>query len=283
MKHLAHRFLLTVLLAAPSLLAQDFQSWRDIDYRPDVEVADERDRLDVFMPSDADGVPVLIFFHGGALTQGVKWSERSGDFVPQRFVPHGFGVVLPNYRLTPAVQHPVHLQDAAAAVAWVHESIADYGGDPEQIFIAGHSAGAYLAAQLALDPRYLAAHEIDTGELRGVLPVSAFLDVEVVAPDRENGVWGEDPATWREASSMRHLRSGVPLMLLIYASGDADWRKAQNDSLLEGLKELDNTVELVVAPYRSHTSVWSEIHAPDDAAAAAMIRFMRKHSNLGKR
>ena len=191
--------------------------------------------------------------------------------------------MLANYRLTPAVQHPVHLQDAAAAVAWVHKSIAEYGGDPEQIFIAGHSAGAYLAAQLALDPRYLAAHEIDTGQLRGVLPVSAFLDVEVVAPDRKNGVWGEDLATWREASSMRHLRSGVPPMLLVYASRDADWRKAQNDSLMKGLKELDNTVELVVAPDRSHRGVWSEIHAPDDAAAAAMIRFMREHSDLGKR
>lgn len=129
------------------------------------------------------------------------------------------------------------LEDAAAAVAWTVKNITSHGGDPTRVFIGGHSAGAYLAAQLSLDPSYLRAHGLDLSDIRGTVPISPFLYVDEVASDRPKTVWGIDEAVWREASVKPYIGSGKPSMLLIYADGDDDWCREQNERLkmeLEG-------------------------------------------------
>lgn len=130
---------------------------RDVDYMVNVDYANGRDRLDVYMPRDAQASPVVVFFHGGALMGGDK---RQGQSLASRLVPMGIGVVSANYRLTPTVRHPEHVRDAAAATAWVLRHIGEYGGDPSRVFVSGHSAGAYLATLLALDSTLLAEHGI---------------------------------------------------------------------------------------------------------------------------
>ncbi len=138
------------LLAAVPLLAQGIVT-RDVDYVSDVDYEGGRDLLDIYMPEGTADVPVVVFFHGGALRVG----DRSvGQAVAQRLIPHGIGVISASYRLTPSVMHPAHVQDAAAATAWVVENIARYGGDAENLYVAGHSAGAYLAALLSVDPTH---------------------------------------------------------------------------------------------------------------------------------
>jgi len=116
---------------------------RGVDYVPLAEYADARDRLDIFMPEGATGAPVVVFFHGGELRYG---SKASGETLAARIVPRGIGVVSANYRLWPTVDPPDHTLDAAAAVAWVIEHIDEYGGDPSNVYVSGHSAGAYLVA-----------------------------------------------------------------------------------------------------------------------------------------
>lgn len=269
-----------VLALAPAVARQlqvPFEAHRDIDYRPMIEVGDHKDRIDVFMPPEARGAPVLVFFHGGALMAGDKVTADRPDFFPRRFVPEGIGVVMANYRLSPAVRHPTHLQDAAAAVAWVFEHIADYGGDPQKIFVSGHSAGGYLAAMLALDRRYLGAHGVEPSAVRGTIPISPFLDVEEVAPTRDKAVWGEDAAVWKEASPMSYMARTGP-MLLIVADGDADWRKAQNARVRDALAGYGTDVELIEAPNRNHFTLIAEISADDDVAAEAVVEFVRRHS-----
>lgn len=256
-----------------------FDAHRDLDYRPLVEVGDKKDRLDVFMPPGADGVAVLVHFHGGALMAGDKATPQRPDFFPARFVSEGIGVVMANYRLSPAVRYPVHLEDAAAAVAWVFDNIAGYGGNPEQIYISGHSAGGYLAAMLALDGRYLGHHGIRPSSVRGTIPISPFLDVEEVAPERDKSVWGNDAAAWREASPMTYLAKAQP-MLLIVADRDADWRKAQNARVHEALSALGSDIELIEAPNRTHLSLISRVDAGDDVVATAIIDFVRRHAGL---
>ena len=127
---------------------------RDVDYVANTDYPDGKDRLDIYIPDGARNAPVIFSIHGGALEAGDRSEER---FVGQRFAGAGYVTVVISYRLSPDVSHPAHIQDVAAAFAWVTRNIAQHRGDPNRILVIGHSAGAYLAMLLAADPRWLAA------------------------------------------------------------------------------------------------------------------------------
>ena len=171
----------------------DIKATTDLDYVSTAEYPDKKDRLDVYAPANAKGAPVVVSIHGGALREGDKAGHA---FVGQRFAEAGFVTVVINYRLSPSVMHPAHVEDAAHAVAWARTHAAEFGGDPKKLFVIGHSAGAYLAALLTVDPKYLAAYQMSATDLKGVVPVSAFfyVDRKGVAPDRPKDVWGTDAA-----------------------------------------------------------------------------------------
>lgn len=262
------------LLSSVSLAnARDFVK-HDIDYITDSNYEKDKDLLDIYMPDGADRVPVIVYFHGGALMIG---SKSAGAIVAKRFLPMGIGVVVPNYRLSPGVQHPAHIQDVAAATAWVFKNIESYGGDPENVYVAGHSAGAYLAALLAIDPSHLAAHNVDASSIRGVIPISPFLYVELVAPTRPKVVWGENPADWLAASVTPHIGPNKGRMLLIYADGDEDWRKNQNDRFAEDMQKAgNNDIRAVQVPKRDHLSLIRKINSADDQIGDLVERFVKQ-------
>ncbi len=198
----------------------------DVDYVAGADYPDKKDRLDIYTPDKATNAPVIVSIHGGGLRQG----DKSGQtFVGQRFASAGHVTVVVNHRLSPGVMHPAHIEDIAAAVAWVKRNIAQHGGDPGKLFVIGHSAGAYLAALLVLDPKYLAAHGLTPRDIRGVVPVSGFFYVDRpgVAPDRPKDTWGIDANVWKAASPATYVKRDVPPMLLLYADGDDTWRQQQ--------------------------------------------------------
>ena len=158
--------LLLTLAAAPATGQTEMTVHRDIDYVDGVDYSDDKDKLDVLMPAGATNAPVIVFFHGGGLMSGTK---RISEVLASTLVPEGIGVVSANYRLSPGVMHPAHMEDAAAAFAWTKRHIAEYGGDPDRVFVGGHSAGAYLAALMSLDPSYLKAHGMGLTAIRGAL------------------------------------------------------------------------------------------------------------------
>ena len=268
--------LLGVGLTTVSLvLAEEMVVHRDIDYIPQAEYANNKDRLDIFMPTDASDVPVLLFFHGGALQRGDKSEEA---FTATRFVPEGIGIVLANYRLSPGVMHPAHVRDAAAAFAWVLENIERYGGDPGRTYVAGQSAGAYLALLLSLDPRYLEAHGLKLSSIRATLASSPFTFVEEVAKTRSKTVWGTDPAVWMEASVTPYIGKDKPPILMVYADGDEDWRKQNIRGLAEKLGQAGHpAVKTAEVPNRVHLSVWRDINEPDDETALHFLEFIRRY------
>ena len=272
-----------LLSAGPSGLARvgaatpgdDFVVHRNIDYVASADYEKDKDKLDLFMPAGATNVPVVVFFHGGGLMRGDKADH---GFIASRLVPEGIGVVLANYRLSPDVMHPAHIEDAAAAFAWVVEHIDEYGGDPRRIFVSGHSAGAYLAALLSLDPRYLKAHGLGLKDIRGSMPISAFLYVEETAIERDKSVWGTDPKEWKQASVSPYIAADKPPLLLIYADGDDDWRKRHNETLAAALKKSANTdVEAVQVHDRTHMTVWRAIDQANDPTGERIIAFVKRH------
>jgi len=253
---------------------------RDIAYAQG-GTAENKHTLDLYLPERQTSVPVIVSFYGGGLMQGDKQQEA---FVGERFASAGIATAVVNYRLSPAVVHPAHVQDAAAAVAWVKRHIAEYGGRADQVFIIGHSAGAYLVALLATDERYLAAEHLSLRDIRGAVPVSGFYWVERhgVAPDRDKRIWGTDEKTWIDASPAHHLSPRVPPMLIMYADADDPWRRDQNVEAAQAIKSAGNRhVEIVQFPGRTHMSIWSQLNADGDEVAAQILKFVRSTSVSG--
>jgi acetyl esterase/lipase len=146
----------------------------DVDYIAERDYADRKDRLDIYAPRGARSAPVVLMIHGGGLTGGDRKGEA--DFA-RRLADEGFVAVAISHRLSPGVSHPSHVQDLAAAFAWVKRNIARHGGHPERIVVAGYSAGGYLAALLGADARYLAAHGLSTKHIAGLALLAPTFEV----------------------------------------------------------------------------------------------------------
>ena len=256
-------------------MAQEMVTTRNVDYVSEENYENDKDKLDIYAPKDAKKLPVLLFFHGGGLESGDK---KDMEFAGERFVSEGIVVVFANYRLSPGVMHPVHMEDATRAFSWVKENIADYGGNPKNIFISGHSAGAYLAVLMGMDERYVAQHDYTLKDIAGVIGVSPFLYVEETAKVRNKTIWGTDPKVWETASVSPYISNGKPAMLLLYADGDDDWRKRHNETLAKALrKEGNSNIQVYEMEDRDHNSLWFKTNQPGDPTASLMIKMIKEN------
>ena len=267
---------LCIAATAPSAGAETYavRVVPDVSYLQGARYADDKDKLDIYLPEGRRNAPVIVSYYGNQLMGGDKSEDA---YVGRRFAAAGFVTVVVNYRLSPAVSHPAHVQDAAASFAWVKRHIAEYGGNADQVFIIGYSAGAYLAALLSTDPRYLAAHNLSPRDIRGAIPVSAFYWVERpgVAPDRDKSVWGEDRNVWVDASPAHHLQAGAPPMLILYAEHDEDWRREQNVEVATAMKAAGHkSVEIAMIANRNHATIWARVGDEGDETAERIIRFV---------
>ncbi|MGZ5948420.1 MAG: alpha/beta hydrolase, partial [Caulobacteraceae bacterium] len=132
-------------------------------------------RLDVYAPRRAEGpLPVAVFFYGGSWDTGRR---QDYNWVGRALAAKGFLTVVPDYGLYPQVRYPGFLEDAAQAVRWAQDHAAGFGGDPERIVLVGHSAGAYNAAMIALDRRYLAGAGVEAGRIRALAGLSGPYDI----------------------------------------------------------------------------------------------------------
>lgn len=175
---------------------------------------DSKQSLNVYRPAvEAKGqpLPVVIWVHGGGWRNGDK-DNRAGMNLCQTWANAGIVVVGLDYRLTPAVVHPAHVEDVAAGIAWVHNNIAKYGGDPKRVFLLGHSAGAHLVALVATAPNYLQAHDISPkSALAGVMAIdTASYDLTttrtIAVRKMISDAFGDDAKTLNEASPLQHAR-----------------------------------------------------------------------------
>ena len=156
-----------VAWSADAAAKLEYATENNIAYYTDArdEYQKERCKLDVYHPKGTKGFPTVVWFHGGGLTAG----ER---YIPSLLKQRGIAVVPVSYRLAPKGQTPSFIEDAAASVAWVIKNIERYGGDPKQVFVAGHSAGAYLIMMIAMDPKWLKAQGVSHRQLAGVIAIS---------------------------------------------------------------------------------------------------------------
>lgn len=264
---------------APDLCAEETESSGGLPvanfaYRSGDELTDyekERCTLDLYLPDERERFATLVWFHGGGLKQGDK---RDGHDIAVSLVGEGLAVANVNYRLSPRVTYPAYLEDAAAAVAWVHAHIAEYGGDPARVFVAGHSAGAWLTLMIGLDDRYLGEFSLAPSDLAGLIPVSGQTMTHfTVREERKVGRW---TITADEAAPVFHGRRVTPPMLLIYADNDMVARAEENEYFIALMKGAGNErVEGLRVPDRDHGSVAFKISEEGDPARVAVLEFIR--------
>ncbi len=276
MKHTQLAIVLAALLASSAPRAAeavDIQVFKDIPYLENAGYADKKDLLDIYTPDRSGKLPVVFFVHGGGLLAGDKVGQRH---VGRRFAGDGFVTVVVNHRLSPGVMHPAHIQDLAASFAWTHEHVAEYGGDPNNIFVVGHSAGAYLIALLALDGRYLEAHGLSLADIRGAVPISGFFHVERVAPGRPKSVWGDDEQAWLDASPARYVGAGAPPFLCMYADGDVPERRQESEDLVQELHAAGHKdARAHQSSDRTHITIWQRLNLENDETSHLIVEFMK--------
>ena len=179
--------------------------------------SDPRNALDVYRPAgNAAAAPVIVFFYGGNWVSGKR---EDYAFVGRAQAARGFVVVVPDYRLYPQVRYPDFLVDSAGALAWTAREITAYGGDPKRLFVMGHSAGAYNAAMLALDPRWLAAQGMKPDMLRGWIGLAGPYDFLPVTNQTTRPVFNA-PDTPPDSQPVNHVGVSSPPALLIAAKED---------------------------------------------------------------
>lgn len=204
------RTLLLLLSFSFPVFAQDTATYaqkNNVPYRTgeQTDYMKERCRLDVYYPAHAKGAPVIVWFHGGGITGGSK-------SIPAELKKQGVIVMAANYRLSPKVTCPAYIEDAAAAVAWAFENAQRFGGDTTKIYVAGHSAGGYLASMIGLDKHYLAKYHIDANRIAALFPFSGHTITHFTVR-QERGIPGTQ-AIVDEYAPLYHVRADAPPLYL---------------------------------------------------------------------
>lgn len=210
---------------------------------------DPRHRLDVYAPVPrpaGPALPVVVFFYGGAWDNG---SRGEYAFVGRALAAKGFVTVLPDYRLYPQVRFPGFLEDGALATRWVADNVARHGGDPKRIVLAGHSAGAYNAAMLALDTRFLRHAGVDPGAIRALAGLSGPYDFLPLDDDSAIRVFGQerDLARTQPVNFARRLPA-----FLATGEGDSRVRPRNTAALAARLRATGASVKERVYPGLDH-------------------------------
>ncbi len=281
MKRLAHLLIAFALLSAAQ--AQNVKT--NIPY---AESTHERQVLDVYAPKDAKNLPVVFWIHGGGWQAGDKSDVK---LKPQVFMDKGFVFVSTNYRLLPGVDMDTLIRDVAKSFRWVHDHIAEYGGDPKRVLVGGHSAGAQLAALICTDERYLKAEGVAFDVLRGCVPVDgdtydvpAIIETEETRrrvhgqPQAKHGhreKFGNDPVKHRDFSAVTHVAKGkgIPPFLILHVADHPD-TTAQAQRLGAVLKDAGIPAKVFGAKETNHNKLNANLGLPDDPATEALFAFV---------
>lgn len=264
-----------LLLALPATAAE-MKVQRDIAY---AEPKHERQTLDVYAPSMAKNLPIVFWIHGGGWQRGDK-SEI--DAKPQAFVDQGYIFASTNYRFVPQVKIDEMAGDVARSLRWVRDHAEELGGDPNAIFVMGHSAGAQLAALICTDDRYLKAEGLSLASIKGCVPVDGDtydvpLQIETVEQRRkEIYAWkfGE-PAQQKNLSPVSHVAKDkkIPPFLILHVA-DHPETKLQSQRLAKTLKDAGVSAQAFPAEGKDHISINAELGKAQDEPTDALFKFM---------
>ena len=237
------QFLILLFLVITSIncFSQDvnYEMKQNIHYYADSinsldEYINERCVLDIYYPKNVKNFATIVWIHGGGLTSFQKE-------IPEELKNKGVAIIGINYRLSPKVKAPAYIEDTAAAVAWAFSNIEKFGGNPNLIFVSGHSAGGYLASMVGLDKKWLAVHTIDANKIAGVIPFSGHAITHFTIRE-ERGIPGTQ-AIVDDLAPLFYVRKDAPPLILITGDRELELlgRYEENAYLMRMMKVVGHT------------------------------------------
>ena len=227
--------------------------------------------LDIYRPTGvAPGAPVVLFFYAGSWQMGTRAQYR---FVGSRLAEAGVVAIVADYRTWPAAGFPAFMGDAARAVRWTLDHAREQGGDPQRVYIAGHSAGAQIAALLGTDARHLDAVERRPQDLAGVIGLSGPYDFVISGKLEE--IFGPR-SQWPEAMAVRFVDGDEPPFLLVHGDQDRTVDVGNSRKLEFALRRKGIDATLLILPGGNHFVTAAAFYDPDRAPEVlpAVLRFV---------
>lgn len=242
---------------------------------------DDRQKLDIYWPDDdsqdkSEKTPVIIFYHGGSWKDG----EIEGyAFLGRALASRGYITVIADYRKVPDVLFPGFVEDAASAFVWTEKNIARYGGDPNNIFIMGHSAGAHLAMLITLDPQYLVALGSDPSQIKGMIGLAGPYDFLPFTGEAAKAALGQWPRL-EETQPITYARGDAPPLLLLTGLDDTTVLPRNGQRLKAAINDVNGEADIIEYPNVDHAEIIMAYARPFRSKAPAlqdMLRFVEKH------
>ncbi len=262
-------------------LADNTVVTRDIQYAQAAGDGAALQTLDVYAPRGAQSLPVVVYVHGGGWSRGDK---REVGSQPKMFNENGVVLVAVNYRLSPEVKYPTHVNDIAAGIAWTRANIARHGGNPNKMVVMGHSAGSHLASLVATHPGPLGKQGLKVSDLKGAISLdgSGFNLVERYNAGEEKiaaaytRAFGADPAVYADASPIQHVKPGAgtpPFLLTFVKEGNVNHTQAK--AFAERIQANGGKAELALIEGKDHATLAADLGTPRDTAGRQIVDFVR--------
>lgn len=266
---------------------------RNVPYAKDEGVDTRAKSLDLYLPSGEGPHPIMVMVHGGGWRLGDKANRAMWKDKAPHFNREGWVYISINYRLSngegvPA--HPAHVQDVAKALAWVHDHAKEYRGDPERMFLMGHSSGAHLAALVSTDERRLAAEGKKLSIIKGTVCLdTAGYDIDKYLAEMEptrtavalyTNAFGTTRAGWRDASPRHHVAKGkdIPPMLLMHTQGREEVARLSAE-MVAALRLADVPATAIHAADKNHSGINACIGQAGDPYTDLIMQFLQEPEN----
>ena len=262
------------LIGDPPAGYYEVEDFKNVAYRDDRQADPVKNKLDLYLPKGQRDFPVMFFVHGGGWHSGNKELYAPIGHV---FARNGIGAVVINYRLSPQVQFPAHVEDVARAFAWTRANIARYGGRPDRIICCGHSAGGHLVALLATDESYLKAEKCSFKDIRCAITISGVYAIDAIH-GTYGSVFGRDRGDRRDASPLHHASKDSPPFFILFAEKDLPTIERVSGEFYDALKKVKVDVRAQMVPQRTHISIILQSHKDDDATTLAMFDYIERHT-----
>jgi acetyl esterase/lipase len=272
--------ILRLLAAAPQV-----RTIEDVPYGDDLDV--DKHRLDIYLPKAAEKrFPVVIFMHGGFWRAGDRdyYQALTGLYanVGAALAKRGVAVIVPSYRLQPEVKIDDQLADVERAVKWTRANIGRYGGDPESLFLGGHSAGGHLVSLLVADQRHFRAAGINPDWIRGVIAISTVFDLTQMAAASDSkfneeityAFFGRDEVGLGNYSPVNYLNGRMPPMLILYGQRDLPFIIKQSRDVARKLLGSGNAVAAVEVAANAHADMVLRFNSAEDNLTDHVMRFI---------
>lgn len=229
---------------------------RDIPYDPANQLT-----LDVYSPHGVQNAPVVVFFFGSRWGQSSSSNKSYYRFVGNALASRGIVAVIPNYRLYPDVRFPTFIEDGARAVQWARGNAAGYGGNPEKLFVMGHSSGAHIASMLALNERYLKAVGGSRSWLRGMIGLAGPYNFLPITDPELRDIFGP-PERFQESQPIFFVDGRNPPLLLLHGENDEVVWANNTRSLAQAVVRAGGPIETVLYPKLSHGMIIGALGSP---------------------